>query len=460
LAYFLLDIHQDPSWILRRVETVTVLSAQRIERRTTLDIDCHDLRGRAVAAGITSLDRLPVALALPPKNLLLDIDVRDSRGAALPAAVSDRDSAAAELLMLARLSNVGVDPSLLNPAIPQKLYDIAARMPSAEDVEALGTGGEGGDIFIDAWRLDHGLTVSRHDVDQWVALFDDDDFASLVITFSLQYMLISMIDTASEDVSIVKLRHVETAGEPPKSSLGERFGLVSFGYLVEAPAVGYAAREHFRFVAPPGMYLEGSILVDLGESPAMGASHIAPAISGTSYDLRTTPERVIVYSKGLLKGTYLALISMRADPVAFVRPALLSVLASLLLLVGGLWAELSTGVLSNGESSVEAAVAILLVFPSALSAYIIREGEHEILRYLLLYPRVAVTVSAAATIAASGAVVIEIPRRALEWTWATFAAINLVTFVLLVAINMLAVRSYKSTQASAARTATEKVARY
>lgn len=453
---------------MRRVETVTHLDAQRIERRTTLDIDCACLRDLARDAGGGNATTLLVPIALLPKGLLLDIDVRDKTGAVVPVSVSDRDSSAATALMLARLAEIpGVDPAQLNPAIPQKLYDIASAMPKddeddedgASDWSAL-TEAHGDDVLVDLWRIDPSLTVSDADVEQWRDLFEDGEFSGLVLTFSLQYMLMSTIDVRDNDVCTIKLRHVEVSELDSNNTLAERLGLSAFYYLIDAPAVGRAAREHLRVVAPPGTFLQSVTLVDLSVDVESQYKHLVPAFGAGRFQSRVTPERAVIYSKGLPEGSYSVMVALRPALGGFVRPAIFSVGASLLLIVGGLWEEASRGVLTSGRFSIEAAVAILLIFPSLSTAYIAGEGEHELLRRLLTYPRVTLALSAIATVLAAGVVVIDVSRRATEIWWLVAAVVNALVLTLLLCIHTVSRRSEKSVRKDYRKTRSDRPVRF
>lgn len=463
LGRYLLGLHRNVDWILRRVETVQLLDTERIQRSTTLDIDCVALAECARAAGV-SLESddagsvvLPIPLVILPKTLLLDIDVRDGQGQVVPVAVSDRDSAAAQLMMLARVKESGVDPETLNLNVQQKFYDIAAQMPSEEDRQAI-VGESLGDVTVDLWSLRPGLGISSEQVELYYTLFDDPELVDLALTFSVQYQLMVPVRVGSDSTAVLKFRHVEIVAKELIPSRKSRWGLESFGFLIDAPAISRAAREHFRVLAPPGTRLASVSLVTFSEGAQGGPR--TPSLSSTDYQTRTASDRAIVYTRRVIPGDYTALISLRPQRGGFVRPSLIALAGCFVLLAGGAVAQQFTGVLTRKDSNVEAAVAILAIFPSIMSAYIVREGEHPIVRKLLFYPRLAVLASAGCTLLASGAVVVGLSSSWVLWLWTLFAIVTAGTMTLLIAIDSGAGAAEDSVLAEADRTQTRTVPRF
>lgn len=249
LGRFWLDLYTDHSWILRRVEGVTLLDLVRVERRTTLDIDVQRITELAEKHELTDKQSLVIPLALLDKNLLLDVDVSDEVGSTLPICVSDRDASAAALLMLAYLEH-SHDMLGIPRAIQQKLYDIAKGNPSIEDRKTLTLSAAG---EIEQWGLGASLMVGQDAVDKWLSLFDDRKFSDLVVAFTLQYMLMVPLRLPDQrSVRILKFRIVEASGElTPERSWLERAGISPFSYLIEAPTVGRAGRETSDYLRRP-----------------------------------------------------------------------------------------------------------------------------------------------------------------------------------------------------------------
>jgi hypothetical protein len=461
LGRFLLRLDKDCSWILRRVETVEFLDDARLERRTTIDIDCAKLRLFAAEAGIQDCDELPIPIADLPKALLLDVDVRDREGNAVSVAVSDRDSAAAQLQMLACLATLDVpstaaqpahkiDPATLNADIHQKLFAIAVNHPEPSERTGLEDPTFGGEVAY--WNIHAGLTISQAEVDQWRSFFDYDEFAEYVLKFSIQYMLMTSLGVADHEVQMIKLRHVEAHKRLTKPTLADKLGVSSFFFLLDAPAAGRAAREHLRLVAPHGTFIDSIGFIALRDSPGAVGPRMRPPASIGRYQSRLTAERGVVYSKGVARASYTVIASLRPMVSQFVRPALYSVLASLLLLAGGLACQIRWGTLSHRENSVEAAVTVLLVFPSIASAYLAREGEHQVLTSLLGYPRIAVALSAVATVAAAAVVVAGADHFVIEVVWGCCTGVCFVVVALLACIHFACSRSYADVEATAEET--------
>jgi hypothetical protein len=101
--------------------------------------------------------------------------------------------------------------------------------------------------------------------------------------------------------------------------------------------------------------------------------------------------------------------------------------------------------LSRATTSAEASVALLLVVPSVMSAFLARETEHELVSELLRIPRFSVACSAGAAIAAGGGMVLQISGWRLGLIWAIAAAVGLVVFALLTRIGHVSSAAFRET---------------
>lgn len=394
---FLHSVLVDPGWVKRRVETIELVDTRRIERRVTIDIDSEDLRNRAMAAGVydPGSPMLPIPLTLLRKNLIFDIDVRDANGGARSILTSDEDSRGAHAVLLHRLQLIK-QSSVLTERMSDKLYEIARRMPSQDDLETLSQYSTDY-AYISGWSLDRGTEEEEW---AWATLFAEPAFTALVIDFTTLYMPTVYID-GSRDREVLKYRYVESEEFLPSPTVRQRFLLEPVFALISAPTIGRAQREHLRIKAPPGIDV---LSVDLGcytreELPGGPAS----LRRDDTYESRVALERGVIYTSRMRRGEYFALARLQTAPSPFLSPALtLVAVLALLLLLGGVF-QWTAFVLSDAQSTV----TLLLAIPSFAAAYVARrDNEHEMLGNLLALPRALVFLSAIAALVAAASLVI------------------------------------------------------
>jgi hypothetical protein len=147
-----------------------------------------------------------------------------------------------------------------------------------------------------------------------------------------------------------------------------------------------------------------------------------------------TPERVAIYTSDFYEsarsGSFWLAFTLRPKRSGFLRPAQAAVLTAFLLLLGGALSEALGGRLATAEvGSADAAIAVLLVVPSVISAYLANRGEHELLSELLRLPRLGVALASFTTLLAGGALVIGFSGRVLAWSWFIAAGIGLLVLV-------------------------------
>jgi|GEM_PF-5306669 len=440
------------SWLARRVETVSFLDSSRLEHRVTLDLDGRKIREIVRSSGGDPDQPILVPLTILTKGLLLDLDLRAGDGRAMPVAVSDRDARAAQAAILAQLDEVGVGVGALSKAIRQSIFNAAYKRPSDADQEGLTYAT---DFEVEAWSLAQDLSSPEGETARWADLFKYPEFFDLMVTFTLRFMLMASL-TCTDEVQIVKYRYVESQ-QPSELLLFERLGGEPFSTLLPAPGVGNAAREHLRIDAPDGMFLESLYLWDVPGLLTPGSRKIRPAQGARRYERRLIPERGVIYTSGLGRGEYYVALSMRPKVQTFLRPSQLTVLASFVFLVAGALAQTFGRRLSSPSSNTEAAVALLLVVPSVMSAFLARAGEHQLLSDLLRWPRLAVGASAYISLLAGGAMVVHVAGTPLAIVWYVAAAITGLVLLLLVVVTRASGAAMRDVQRDADKTEFENV---
>lgn len=89
LKKFYWELYSDRSWLLRQVNTIKLVDTKIYEKRSTYDIDCRNLRDRALQCGIDPNKEIILPLWLGEGNTLIDLDIRDEDGVCLPLIKSD-----------------------------------------------------------------------------------------------------------------------------------------------------------------------------------------------------------------------------------------------------------------------------------------------------------------------------------------------------------------------------------
>lgn len=431
----ILEFLDSADWVARRVETVRFLDSTRLERRVTLDIN----RGRLaeVAArhpAAVNDGRILVPVALLAKGLLLDLDLRGN-DEPLQVATSDVDSQAAAAALVRTLADEGVDVTKLPQSILSTILEVTKCSPSEQDVKVLN--GESPDIkTVDAWKLEKDLHGNYEaETKQWRDLLSTyDSFWSRLGTFTLLFMLMTEVEV-DNCPGIIKYRYVETQ-DLPDMDVNERLGLEPFVTLVEAPGVASATREHIRIEAPPGVLFEDAYLWTLDERLPLGMDALPPAGIDRKYQRRVTQGRVAIYTAGMAQGNFAVALSMRANPTGFLRRSQYVIALAFFLLASGAIADVLWNTLGDIQNDqTDPTVALMLLVPTFLVAYVAREGDHQILGDLLRAPRFVVASTGLATLLSATALVAGVEDWWLTGLWIGAAVLCLAVLYWLRTVN-------------------------
>jgi hypothetical protein len=424
-------------WVARRVETVRFLDSTRLERRISLDLDIEEL-GRLCATQNGASGRVLLPLIVLEKGLLLDLDITaDAVGASI--ATSDDDSRAATGALLRTLVDANVDVSALSSSILRTIQNATRAMPSELDLQVLRDGSaEAG--TVDAWRLVEDPNLSEQENEDeaatWTALLAaNDDFWSLLRNFTKSFMLMTDVDL--DDLPrVIKIRYVETQ-DPAEMDLATRMGLAPYLTLVEAPGVATAKREHLRIEAPPGVVIEEAALWSIDDRFDPGLRAL-PTSADRTYQRRLTLDRVAIYTAKAENSDYAVAVSMRANPSGFLRRSqYVLVLGFLMLTLGAIFELVQCTLTEIRTNNADPTVALLVLVPTLLVAYVAREGDHETLGDLLRVPRLLVASTGLVTLASAVALVAGVPHRGLALTWLVAAVWVFVVMVWLRRVNYL-----------------------
>jgi hypothetical protein len=431
-----LALHESNQWIARRVEDIRLVDTSQVIRSVTLDIDCGIIRSLFADAGLQVPGTARIPLALLPKTLLLDFDIQDAEGSVLGLITSEQDSTAAQAAMLALLKRKSKLVEAFSQDILDNLYRLAIEHPTPEDVGRLVRRGR-----PPIWTLSPG---SSDDQAVWRDLFAIPEFVELAATFTVGYS--PMVDIPLDrDGYVLKYRHLERQIEAEDPSWRTRFALEPFTQLLDIPSIGRCRREHTRFEVPDGLFLDYMYprADPERESSSEADSSLpqppAPVLEGATIRGRITPERGVMYTRGYTpqRRPLVIVATLRPRVSGFVRTSQYTVFLSSLLLLLGAAAQFWESRLTRAGTSAEAAVALLLVVPTVMSAFLVRDDEHELLSFLLRWPRIAVASSAACALLAGGALAIHVSSWRLGVIWAVASGIGWLVFALLRGIARL-----------------------
>lgn len=445
LGMYFESLLSSPDWVRRRVETVEVINTVRFERAVSLDIDVDELADRAAGCGIPNPKFLYVPVASFKKRLLIDFDIVDQDGITMSLVTSDEDSYAALAMLLATAENSGIDPSSLSSGALQKLHDIVRYPPSDADTTVIADASRfPGQQEVPGWQLKPGYNVTGDDVKFWrETLFADASFVSRVAEFTTQYMPIISLNR-DRTPTIVKYRTIESepAADVDKWTLAERLGWNEIYFGIETPSIGRAQREHVRIASPGGVF---AVSVDVAVAETLDSGPLTPQTSGSEFTGRVTPERALVYTSGRQSSdSHQVIVGIRPTIAGFRTPAIIGTLLSALVLIAGAVGQWTGNVLGKiVEHSTDPAVAVLMVIPSLIAAYLVREGEHEVRSKLLSAPRGVVMLTSGLTIVAAIATIAQLSGHVLAIIWIACGGACVVALIYLCAVCTRIARHHK-----------------
>jgi hypothetical protein len=199
--------------------------------------------------------------------------------------------------------------------------------------------------------------------------------------------------------------------------LAARFGWTGYLLWVDAPFIG-AGNFHFEFEAPPGLeaFDAGIFEVAARRRRAIPSPALARASGLTS--------RVHLYAaEAQHRHEALSWVRLRVRRQDFVGGAALAAL----LVAAVLWIAY---VLRNEVVNAPGGIpALLLLFPTAIGAYIVRPGAHRLTVRMLLWARLLLAAISTLPFADAAALAVT-PRKAGMLTTTTFQTVWLITAIL------------------------------
>lgn len=375
----------------RRVETISILDDERIERRVTLDIDTASVRQRAMRAGIFAR-HIHIPLAALGKGLLLDIDVRDADSRPMHMVASEVNARAAANLLLSAYEKAAGRRARKGA----QFVDLAARLARNTSLDELV------DLLESVESQVPPSSTSETNFEQWSEALLDDGFFDRLLALSQTYLLLVDLSLSGR-IEIVKFRYVEAVvgGEGPLSL--QRIGLRAVRIRVDTPGISQATRVHTRVTAPDGSSVVSVELLDGDRT-----------IDRASYQRRVSQERASVYTRGMTDSDFALRLKIEPRIGFFLLPAAMSMWFLAMLLAFGTALQVADHRFSGSNANADAAVTILAIIPSLIAIYFVRPGEHELISRLMSVPRILVVAAALTAVLVAGAVAADVGSLA---TW-------------------------------------------
>lgn len=409
-----LCVARAPTWIRRRVESVSFLDARSMRRRVSLDFEIPD---ESVSPG-----RPPPAipLALLEKRPLVNFDLRDETGASLTVLTKEENGFAA-WSALARIAQheahvVFGEKKTLPPEILSDLRRVAGSsgLRALDALQHLG-----GDV----------------DPDLRTALQSSPFFMDFANSLAQAFLLLTPTDDPPGTARIAKFSYAQPLEFPPETRW-QRFagqvGIQAAEYGFRIPAIGESESYHFEFACPPGLAIAAAELVVFEDSPE-GHDEDAPEGVADEFEVDAYPAQLV----GSLAHVYVS--GKSAEFVGIARVWLTFPTEGLLragLAVGALGAGIFLFFLWGDRiERIEgnAPAALLLAIPSLVAAFLVRPGEHGMATNLLTGLRAEVAAAGATAYVGAMVVIGGIEGVALINTWRILAIASAVCFLALVA---------------------------
>lgn len=397
LADYVSSFLLDCPWIRRRVETIAFVDDTTISRHTTLDVSGFDVeRGAATCPFHPTRPIVPIALL--KKNLLVHFDLRDESSVALPVLPREIDTFFAWSLIMQIAARL-VDP--VDDHIAQHLWELVFKFPDPQDSPF--------SPEIKSWSVP--VTWKKETSEQWQRLLLNQSFDRVLRDFTFNYLLLTQLPKGKA-VHIVKYSYYQHLPFE-LDSWREHLGYVAPEIRIDAPAVGWGRSYHLEVDLPRELRAVDPLLYRVVQD-RLGLLQR----SVEAYDLVSHARTVEIHTTGDVPvADHLLVIPVRLSLGGYLRAIWMSTLfAAIVLLIGRIFLSDVVNAL-RVKSEAEAAVALLLVVPSLITAYLIRPEEHAIASSLLRTLRFAAASCGLLTYLAAGMLVLGLSGGRLADAW-------------------------------------------
>jgi hypothetical protein len=364
----------------------------------TLDISMREIEKASKGCPMYS-DRPLVPLAFMKKELLASFNLRNGSGTSIPVVPRNVDTFFSWSFLCVEASHcLGVSLEGLPKAVMRHLREIAFTFPDdADDVYSKS---------VRTWRTPSYWPPKTNEV--WRKLIDDTRFNRFLRDFTFNYLLITQVQSKPA-TQLIKFSHQQFLSYN-KITRSEALGLAAAEFPIDAPSVGWGRSYHLQVEPPSELAVTALQLFR-----AMDVDGATPLPADT-YEARIGYGVAQIHTTDSLKaGDYLLSIQMRVAIPGYLRALWLSTLLAASVLGLG---DVFLGRLQTAASTkTEAAVALLLVVPSLVLAYLVRPGEHEVASRLLRNLRYLAGLAGALTYFSGAALVLGWQGQTLRIIW-------------------------------------------
>lgn len=376
------------TWVHRRVETITFLSAEAVRRQISIDLSAPSEHVET-----------PLPLALLVKQPLVNFDVWNQDGRRCPVLTKNENGLVAWSLLCFVAQDV-LAPESLHLEIQQDLRAFAM----ADAIEST-------DLLQHFNSKDKGEKV---EIDQRKILLESAFFIQVAKDLMENFLLLlPPLETSKR--TIIKFAYDDRLVPPEKrwdrltQQLGWRY--TSFDFLV--PAIGEGDSYHVEIEVPPELAVDEAIFFVERDEEAVASSG------------RLVGQRAHLYGEGHQPDAY----GMASIWIKQPRPGLLrlSVLSSVISA-----AALTFYFINLAELEPSLTASLLLTIPGLVSLFVARPREHALATYYFFGIRLTVGFSAVLAYAAALLLTVGPEAQRLVETWRILMFLSWACVIILV----------------------------
>lgn len=411
-----LQFVQGAPWIVRRVDTVTLLDVDSLLRRSTVDV-AKDPRLAAFSqlqlpGAVSAGDRtLIVPIAMLRKDLLAGFDVRNSQGDALSVVSRAEDSFCAWSALMLYAQRVVPSVGLVTAqSIAQHLYDIVTCFPDVTTAVPVTQPAVWSQPTV-PWSQDTQLV--------WERLAADREFRRLLLEFTYNFALLVRVPATDADRFIVKFAYREWI-DASDGTAGELLSLQTTIYPIQTPAAGTVTSYHLQLVAPNGLVVTDLMLLRTAELAEHGNG-------AEQYHRRLGIDLAQIYTSEVAAANYSVAAFLRVPVAGHLRALWITAVVISVTLALGLVLHSRLLALTDAD----AAVGILLIAPTLVTAYLLRPDEHLLAAQLLRFPRYASGLAGLMSMTCAAIIALGFGRAVLVawWAGATVIAVGAAAYL-------------------------------
>ncbi len=411
-------------WVHRRVETVEFLDHRRIRRRISADFTLPSHVSAAdLEAGISDLSCIP--LALMAKRPLHNFDAWDERGDCLTTLTRAQNALVSGYMLIAAAEDALGDGQVVTESVAHDLMEIVAE-PSEKALR-----------LLEAFEQ-RGTVEDRRGI-----IWRSPTFRTLATDLAANFLLFILVSIGSGDRRIIKFGYDEVLS-PFKQRwyqwLRTTFAFRTYQLAVPFFGLGRASSYHVETCPADSVFIDKAELWEELEGTRRLLVRKRPVFMAHLYVSSQDAPRIARETVSTLEVTF------NLHPSGLVAGLFLNSVLTTTFLWAGWWFYMQ-GVHPAPDSTP----AVIAVIPAIFSAYLVRPGEHELVRRMFLFVRLQGSAMSAVALGAAALLSVPMPEgvrvlgfslRVFSWSAAT--AVSSVIMLLLGAVIALGLRRQRT----------------